>query len=69
MGLLFETWFKPAPQVPSMGKGLLPQLLNENIRVPRGVPARFPLRGLHRGLSKAAARHRSTASGRRNLNP
>jgi hypothetical protein len=52
-----------------MGKGLLPQLLNENIRVPRGVPARFPLRGLHRGLSKAAARHRSTASGRRNLNP
>ena len=67
MGLLLETWFKPAPQVPSMGKGLLPQLLNENIRVPRGVPARFPL--LHRGLSKAAARHRSTASGRRNLKP
>jgi hypothetical protein len=68
MGLLFETWFKPAPQVPSMRKGLLPQLLNENIRVPRGVPA-LPLRGLHRGLSKAAARHRSTASGRRNLTP
>ena len=31
-GFLFETWFKPKPQVPSMGKGLLPQLLNENIR-------------------------------------
>ena len=52
-----------------MGSGLLPQMLNENIRVPRGVPARFPLRGLHRDLSKAAARHRSAASGRRNLNP
>jgi hypothetical protein len=38
MGLLFETWFKPAPQVPSMGKGLLPQLLNENIRAPRAAP-------------------------------
>ena len=50
-----------------MGKGLLPQLLNENTGVPRGVPARFPLRGLHRGLSTAAGRHRSAASGRRNV--
>jgi hypothetical protein len=37
MALLFETWFKPAPQVPSMGKGLLPQLLSENIRAPRAA--------------------------------